>query len=465
MTIMRAQTKATDLSSLQKISLLLYQRFFSPIGLLLLLTMGPFHSRLRGYLKLLIYKSRYQKTFSSKAKEEVPIVWVHAASGEFEYAKPLLKELKQKRYSTLVTFTSENYADRILRHPLVDAAEPLPLDLKAPLRQLICSHNPFELWIARTDLWPTLIDLCRVHQIPVRVFSARWPQKSPGIFSRLMALITWARANQISWVSQEDQGRFETFLNSKMIHTKPETSADGDTRFDQTFERLENSTSKIEQLAALLGLTNPTPAPILVAGSTWPADDDRLLAALTESLRREQLRLILVPHEPTEHNLSKLCQKLREQGLSFDLFSDYLAQETQTDTQSSNSTWQSQVLLVDRIGWLAELYHFGQLAFVGGGFHHKVHSVMEPLAHGLSVVTGPRIKNSPEAVEFSSRSFFLQDSTNPVCVANTSEELRVLVKQLLGDFSEEKSLRLREVVLQKRGASKNVIDAFLNRRR
>ncbi|MGZ3692074.1 MAG: 3-deoxy-D-manno-octulosonic acid transferase, partial [Pseudobdellovibrio sp.] len=57
----------------------------------------------------------------------------------------------------------------------------------------------------------------------------------------------------------------------------------------------------------------------------------------------------------------------------------------------------------DKIGFLADVYRFADLAFIGGSFKDKVHSVMEPLCCGLNVITGPFYKNSPEAVKYHNR--------------------------------------------------------------
>ena len=57
-------------------------------------------------------------------------------------------------------------------------------------------------------------------------------------------------------------------------------------------------------------------------------------------------------------------------------------------------------MIVDQIGILAELYTWGQAAFVGGSFRKQVHSVMEPLACGIPVAVGPFHQNNREALEF-----------------------------------------------------------------
>jgi 3-deoxy-D-manno-octulosonic-acid transferase len=53
-------------------------------------------------------------------------------------------------------------------------------------------------------------------------------------------------------------------------------------------------------------------------------------------------------------------------------------------------------LLVDRMGLLARLYRYGQVAYIGGGFTDGIHSVLEAAAWGVPVIVGPRHKKFPE---------------------------------------------------------------------
>lgn len=52
-------------------------------------------------------------------------------------------------------------------------------------------------------------------------------------------------------------------------------------------------------------------------------------------------------------------------------------------------------MVIDRVGFLSELYGACHLAFVGGALHHKVHNVLEPLCYGLPIAFGPRYHTSP----------------------------------------------------------------------
>ena len=56
------------------------------------------------------------------------------------------------------------------------------------------------------------------------------------------------------------------------------------------------------------------------------------------------------------------------------------------------------VIVVDRVGVLGDLYALADMTFVGGGFHSAgLHSVIEPAAFGAPVLFGPAHSMSREA--------------------------------------------------------------------
>ena len=48
-------------------------------------------------------------------------------------------------------------------------------------------------------------------------------------------------------------------------------------------------------------------------------------------------------------------------------------------------------------GDLAHLYAMGDIAYVGGGFGAGIHNILEPIAHGIPVIIGPRFQKFSEA--------------------------------------------------------------------
>jgi 3-deoxy-D-manno-octulosonic-acid transferase len=56
------------------------------------------------------------------------------------------------------------------------------------------------------------------------------------------------------------------------------------------------------------------------------------------------------------------------------------------------------IIVVDRVGTLADLYALADVAFVGGGFHRAgLHSVLEPAVFGVPVAMGPHWQMSRDA--------------------------------------------------------------------
>jgi 3-deoxy-D-manno-octulosonic-acid transferase len=124
----------------------------------------------------------------------------------------------------------------------------------------------------------------------------------------------------------------------------------------------------------------------IVAGSTWPSDEAALLPAITAlRARRPGVRLVIAPHEPTTAHLEPIEQWAEHERFRF--------------ARLDAATRGDDVVLVDRVGVLGDLYALADVAFVGGGFHAAgLHSVLEPAAFGAPVLFGPRYGQSRDAV-------------------------------------------------------------------
>jgi 3-deoxy-D-manno-octulosonic-acid transferase len=111
-----------------------------------------------------------------------------------------------------------------------------------------------------------------------------------------------------------------------------------------------------------------------VLGAAWPA----LRAAVPEA------RLIIAPHEPTEAHLAPIERWATASGLRV--------------ARLTNASADADVVVVDRVGVLHELYALAEAAYVGGGFHAAgLHSVIEPASFGVPVLFGPHHTRSRDA--------------------------------------------------------------------
>lgn len=356
-------------------------------------------------------------------------LWVHAASGEFEYAKSVIRELKTRHpeLPIVVTYFSPTFARAVENFPGVDLALPLPLDLPGPCRTFLDRVQPRALLIARTDFWPEMLAQVRQRRIPIRVFS----------YTQRESKATWLTRLQLSWIDEVDCASSDDLELLKPLRLPSRLHALGDTRYDQVHYRLRHPKRLSAELKPL--------APALVAGSTWSEDERVLLPALAPLLRDGQLKLILVPHEPTPAHVDALKAQLKRLGLTWSLYSEERA-------------WDDRhVLLVDRVGVLAELYLWADLAFVGGSFRRGVHSVMEALGAGALTFVGPKHVNNREAVEF--QKVNLEGLPAVVC-ASSSDDLRTTVTRALADREHlaRARERLKAEFERRLGATRRLVD-------
>ena len=55
------------------------------------------------------------------------------------------------------------------------------------------------------------------------------------------------------------------------------------------------------------------------------------------------------------------------------------------------------LIIIDKVGMLADLYKYACLAYVGSGFTTGVHSVIEPAIYGCTISHGPEFELLDEA--------------------------------------------------------------------
>lgn len=358
-----------------------------------------------------------------------PTVWIHCASGEFEYAKPVITLLKSElpHIKIVVTFFSPTYADHIRKFAGVDWVVPLPWDTPPSLSKFLDSYRPFALLVARTDVWPEMARQARLRGLKTILFSATLTKDS----RRTRGLGRWAsretldQLDEIFAVTEDDVDAFRSLgLQRARI------SCEGDTRYDQVLARL-TSPKPIKDIRST--------RPLLVCGSTWPEDEEILIEALADL--RSNVCGVLVPHEPTPEHLEELESRLRKAGLipiRYSALSDGLLP---SDT----------CVIVDQMGVLAELYLQGRWAFVGGSFRKTVHSVMEPLAAGCVTFVGPLHTNNREATAF--QKFSLGDGLSMVTCVSSAAELAAKLRAA-PDAREQ----IRSAIRSRTGGSQKIVD-------
>lgn len=327
-------------------------------------------------------RDRYRAWAAAHRDPSRPLLWLHAASvGEAIMARPVLAALRAAHPGTQVAFTFFSpSAEEFSRTLDVDFREYLPFDRASDMSAVLDALRPRALVFSKVDVWPELVRQASARGIRLGLISASLPPGSSRlgpVSSRLLG----DAYRRLDAVGAVDDGTAQRLTG---LGVRPEViEVTGDTAFDVAWQRVTSEPSiQVAPLLERLRSSRPT----VVAGSTWPADEQHLLAAIVRARAFiPELRLVIAPHEMNADHLKSIETWAASSALS----------SARIDSDAAAS---ADVVVVDRFGLLAFLYGIGQVSFVGGGFHDAgLHSVVEPAAHGTPVLFGPRHTRSRDA--------------------------------------------------------------------
>ncbi len=309
-----------------------------------------------------------------------PLLWMHAPSvGEGLQARPVLELARERSPRTQLAYTWFSPSARPFARGLdVDFRDVLPFDVAADMRAVLAALSPTALVFSKLDVWPTLAREASRRGTRLGLVSATLAASSSRRSGLAGALLrdAYARLDRVGAISTEDADRLVSLGVPWRLVT-----VTGDTRYDQVWARAEGVDRSAAHLAPLR-----SGRPTVVAGSTWPTDEAALLPAWARVAGRlRDARLIIAPHEPTPEHLAPIERWAAGASLS-------------VARLGTPAAAQADVVVVDRVGVLGDLYALADLAYVGGAFHAAgLHSVLEPAAFGAPVLFGPRHAGSRDA--------------------------------------------------------------------
>lgn len=328
-----------------------------------------------------------------------PLVWLHGASaGELLGAAPAIRALRRQIDVQLVVTHSSPSGVAALPHLEADHAGFPPLDSRSDCQRALAGVHPSALVYARADVWPGLTGAAARACVPVGMINAivRPGSRRMGPLARVLMRSTYARLSLVGASSKEDAERLE-----RLGVRREALRVTGDAGFDLALSRADRARDESktrEWFEARLPLRAPG-AVRLVAGSTWPADEDALLDALDAlGERRRLIQLVIVPHQPTESHLAQLLDACERRGRRCVRWSEMdrdrpppATREESGRAAGAGMESVAEVVAFDEVGTLAELYTVADLAYVGGGLGRSgLHNVVEPAAAGIPVLFGPR---------------------------------------------------------------------------
>lgn len=319
----------------------------------------------------------WQNKLKNHVSDEDKILWIHCSSlGEFEQGRPIIERMKIEftYHKIVVSFFSPSGYEVRKNYEGADYIFYLPLDTKKNMKSLVKLLNPEMLILVKYEYWYNLLGKLNKNNIPVIVISA--VINEDNLFFRPWGSWFRKKIKTIShfFVQDEDSKNLLESINIEQV------TVSGDTRFDRVKEIL-NSENNLDFIKIFKGDSK-----LIVAGSTWPDDDD-ILENFINSKLPEDWKIIFAPHNIDQKKIGQLIEKIK---LRTSLYSK----------MAENNLNDSQVLIVDTIGILTKIYSYATISYVGGGFTKTgVHNTLEPAVFGVPIIFGPNYDAYFEAIE------------------------------------------------------------------
>ncbi len=314
-------------------------------------------------------------------------MWVHAASvGEVMAATPIIKEFEKlapdwEVVLSVITPGGFEVASAMIGKGIT-AVVYSPFDVPWIVNRAVRTIHPDVYVNLETELWPNMAHSLSKSKVPAVIVNGRISDKSIDRYLRIKRIVGWCLKNfsAILVQSQTDRDRFVA------LGAFPDTvSVIGNSKFDQAPIAL----SDIEKTQLRESFRIDADAPVLVIGSTRQEDEERLVIATYESLRRRYPHLVVI-HAPRHRDRAEIVLGLwAEKG-----FTPLRRSEMAASNMCSDQ------ILLDTFGELANVFALANVVFIGNSLTAPGggQNILQPLAHGKPVVYGPYMQNFRDAV-------------------------------------------------------------------
>jgi len=326
-------------------------------------------------LPLLVYLS-----FKQKYRESIPArfflfnnprfkngngVWFHVCSlGEARALKPILDLLGDKDIKiTTITHTGQAEARRYNAE-----VRYLPYEMFLPF----WARGQDVLVVLEAEFWFMLFSVLRAKGTRIILLNARISEKSAKKYLQF----AWFYKKMLSHVeiiyaqSEADKNRFLA-LGAKNI------------------EVIGNI-----KLAGKISKTKEYKKPqveLIVAGSTHENEEESVLKSFVEYRKQSDAKLAVVPRHPERFESV------------YDLMKKYADKNSLTISRfSHDKEFKTDMILVDAMGELNNIYAISDIVILGGAFRDDVggHNPLEPAYFGCKIITGKHFFHQKELFKY-----------------------------------------------------------------
>ena len=307
----------------------------------------------------LAFKSKYTESIPARffLRRNRPFaergIWFHVCSlGEARALKPLLERIEGKRVN-ITTITHTGFAEA----SKYDAdVRYLPYELFLPFWT-----KPQEVVVVlEAEFWYLLFAVAKARGARLILLNARITERSYPKYKKMR----WFYSRMLAYVdtvycqSDADRERFEQ-LGAKKIE-------------------VIGNIKLAQEIAATASYEKPE-GEVIVAASTHEGEEKAIIEAFVGYRRDNDAKLIVVPRHPERfESVWKLLGEVASQNA------------LSVSRWSEAHNFRSDMVLIDAMGELNNIYAISDVAVLGGAFKEDVggHNPLEPAHFGCKIITG-----------------------------------------------------------------------------
>ena len=315
-----------------------------------------------------------------------PVIWLHAVSvGESIAARPLLKALRMRYpdHAILVSNTTETGRGTAAKFPEKDLCIYFPFDFLPAVRRTLDSIRPELVIIMETEIWPNFTREAASRNIPLILANGRISDRS---FARYLRF-SWFFRHALQLFSRLCM-QTETDCERIIAIGAPSerTLKSGNLKYDIPFREVHQDEKR--RLKGQYSI--PDGLQVLMAGSTHAGEEQVVIDTYRRLLSVfDGLFLVMVPRHP--ERAVEVAALLERSGIPC---------RRRTSLPGPEEFQKGEVLLVDTVGEMMNLYAISDVAFVGGSLVPTGgHNLLEPASLGVPSVFGPHMSNFREIAE------------------------------------------------------------------
>lgn len=352
----------------------------------------------------LIRREKYAAGFSQRLgsypefdRDGRKVIWLHCVSvGETNAARPLVDELAKefpdhRLVISTTTKTGQDLAHEVFRDK-ADHVFYFPFDLRFAVRRALANFDPSIVLLMETEIWPRFIREAKLSGARVIIINGRLSERSFSRYARIRPFISRV-LQDIALALMQGTNDANRLISLGMAAAK--TVVTGNLKFDQADGSAETELTK--EFRRRFDITPERP--LIIAASTHEPEERWILEAWCSAMKNSTVRsrLMIVPRHPERFDAVFESIKRFREDPECDWREYTSARRSNADAAADRI---ADVILLDTIGELRDVYPLAEIVFVGGSLiPHGGQSVIEPAQAGKAIVTGPHTGNFRAAVD------------------------------------------------------------------